>query len=118
MLEESLIASVLRRGTFQPNSTNNGAEVSKIQVRPISKQQPSFKKSSSTNRNCLAVSSTHIFAAQADKAAIHICKLDGGTEEVVRFTERISSCKFIGGKGGLGALAIGTEKGRLILWEV
>ncbi|OBT42787.1 hypothetical protein VE00_06611 [Pseudogymnoascus sp. WSF 3629] len=73
-----------------------------------------FKKSSTTPR-CLAVSSTHIFAAQADKAVVHIySRARANQEALVSFPERIHSLALLHD----GLLALGTAEGRVILWEV
>ena len=67
------------------------------------------------------MSKSHIFAAQAEKAAIHVYSRErGNLEALVPFTERISCITFSGSDsgGGVGVLIIGTEGGRLILWEV
>ncbi|OAF55112.1 Pre-rRNA-processing protein ipi3 [Pseudogymnoascus destructans] len=73
-----------------------------------------FKKSS-TSPHCLAVSSTHIFAAQADKAVVHIySRARANQEALVSFPERIHSLALLHD----GLLALGTAEGRVILWEV
>lgn len=73
-----------------------------------------FKKSS-TLPHCLATSSTHIFAAQADKAVVHIySRARANQEALVSFPERIHSLALLHD----GLLALGTAEGRIILWEV
>lgn len=73
----------------------------------------SFKKSSCM-RNGLAVSESHIFAAQEGKAHVHVYNRARGNQEVlVSFTERIRSLALAG-----NVLIVGTAEGRLILWEV
>ncbi|CAM1506086.1 Fc.00g057270.m01.CDS01 [Cosmosporella sp. VM-42] len=72
-----------------------------------------FKKSS-TPVNCLAVSATHIFAAQDQKAHVHVySRLRGNQEALVPFPERIRSLALIG-----DVLVVGSVEGRLFLWEV
>ncbi|KAI5467926.1 WD40-repeat-containing domain protein [Mariannaea sp. PMI_226] len=72
-----------------------------------------FKKSS-TPVNCLAVSDTHIFTAQDQKAHVHVySRLRGNQEALVPFPERIRSVALAG-----QVLVLGTAEGRLILWEV
>ncbi|KAI9745238.1 MAG: Pre-rRNA-processing protein ipi3 [Claussenomyces sp. TS43310] len=72
-------------------------------------------KNSSTHINCLAVSSTHIFAAQADKAVLHVYSRDRGNQEaLISFPERIHSIALVND----GLLALGTVEGRILLWEV
>ena len=65
--------------------------------------------------NALAASSTHIFAAQADKAVVHVYSRERGNQEaLVSFPERIHSLALI----GEGVLVLGSAEGRVILWEV
>lgn len=72
-----------------------------------------FKKSS-TPVNCLAVSDTHIFAAQHQKAHVHVYSRQRGNQEaLVPFPERIRSLTLAG-----QVLVLGTAEGRLFLWEV
>ncbi|KFY08257.1 hypothetical protein V492_06395, partial [Pseudogymnoascus sp. VKM F-4246] len=72
-----------------------------------------FKKSS-THPHCLAVSSTHIYAAQADKAVLHIySRARANQEALISFPERIHSIALLHD----GLLALGTAEGRVILWE-
>ncbi|KFY53804.1 hypothetical protein V497_08256 [Pseudogymnoascus sp. VKM F-4516 (FW-969)] len=72
-------------------------------------------KKSSTLPHCLAASSTHIFAAQADKAVLHIYSRQRSNQEaLISFPERIHSITLLHD----GLLALGTAEGRVILWEV
>ncbi|KAL8821886.1 MAG: hypothetical protein Q9191_007226, partial [Dirinaria sp. TL-2023a] len=79
----------------------------------------SFKKSS-THPNCLAVSSTHIFAAQAEKAVVHVYSREHGNQEaVVPFPEKIRSIALAGDYDeGAGCLVLGAEGGRILVWEL
>ncbi|KAF5005671.1 hypothetical protein FDECE_7905 [Fusarium decemcellulare] len=71
-----------------------------------------FKKSS-TPVNGLAVSQTHIFAAQDQKAHVHVySRLRGNQEALVPFPERIRSLALAG-----HVLVVGSAEGRLFLWE-
>lgn len=73
-------------------------------------------KKSSAAPNSLAISSTHIFTAQADKAVVHVYNREKGNQEAtVPFPERIS-CLTYAEKAAV--LILGTVEGRLILWEV
>lgn len=72
-----------------------------------------FKKSAAPV-NGLAVSDTHVFAAQNDKSQVHVYSRARGNHEVtVTFPQRIKSIALIG-----DVLAVGTTEGSLILWEV
>jgi len=84
------------------------------ELHPNSTIKSSFKKSS-TPVNSLAVSSTHIFAAQADKAVVHVYSRERGNQEaLISFPERIHCVTLVGD----GILVLGTAEGRIILWEV
>ncbi|RKF61487.1 WD repeat-containing protein 18 [Erysiphe neolycopersici] len=72
-------------------------------------------KNSSTPINALAASSTHIFAAQVDKAAVHVYSREKQNQEsTIYFPFRVHSLAIIGD----GILVLGTAEGRLILWEL
>ncbi|KAL9603596.1 MAG: hypothetical protein Q9219_001099 [cf. Caloplaca sp. 3 TL-2023] len=118
MLTESFVVST-RTVEKKANATTTkdlGVHVHDYQPNPSSKL--SFKKSS-TQSNCLAVNATHIFAAQADKSVIHVYSRErGGQEAVVPFPEKITCLALIGQYYGAGTLALGTQGGRLILWEL
>ncbi|KAH7256303.1 WD40-repeat-containing domain protein [Fusarium tricinctum] len=71
-----------------------------------------FKKSS-TPVNGLAVSPTHVFAAQDQKAHVHVYSRQRGNQEaLVPFPERIRSLALAG-----QVLVVGSVEGRLFLWE-
>lgn len=115
MLTETFIVSTLNPEKLN-NTVTTGIHLHDFQPLPALKS--SFKKSS-TNRNCLAVSPSHIFAAQADKAVVHVYSRDRNNQEaVVPFPERIHSIALAGESDGAGTLVLGTEGGRVILWEV
>lgn len=74
-----------------------------------------FKKSSIA-RNCVAVSETHIFAAQAGKAIINVYNREKNNQEsTVPFPQKISSIAYA---PDAAILILGTHDGRLMLWEV
>ncbi|KAL4730810.1 Pre-rRNA-processing protein ipi3 [Fusarium chlamydosporum] len=71
-----------------------------------------FKKSSAPV-NGLAVSQTHIFTAQDQKAHVHVYSRQRGNQEaLVPFPERIRSLALAG-----QVLVVGSTEGRLFLWE-
>lgn len=116
MLSESLIASVLGSTKTQTSSTLKDVGICIQELQPASALRATFKKSS-TPPNGLAVTPTHIFAAQVDKSVIHVYnRLKGNQEATIPFPERIRSLAVAGANGEL--LILGTEGGRLILWEV
>jgi len=114
MLSETYITSI----RAQPKSANTaipkdvGIYMHELQPAPGIKS--SFKKSS-TPVNALAANSTHIFAAQAEKAVVHVYSRERGNQEaLISFPERIHSLALIGD----AVLALGTAEGRIIFWEV
>jgi pre-rRNA-processing protein IPI3 len=115
MLTESFITSTLNPEK-PSNSIVTGTHFYDFQPLPALK---STYKKSSTNANCLAVSQSHVFAAQADKAVIHVYSRERKNQEaIVPFPEKIHSLALAGGSDGGGTLTLGTEGGRVILWEV
>ena len=117
MLTESFIASTL---ILNRNTTKviKDAGVSHYDFQPLQALKASFKKSS-TQKNCLAVGASHIFAAQADKSVVHVYSRDRGNQEaVVPFHDRIRSIALAADEDGGGVLALGTEGGGVIFWEV
>ena len=118
MLTESFIASVLSPEKALNNAGPKDASIHIHDYQPFSALRSSFKKSS-TNPNCLAANDSHIFAAQADKAIVHIYSRDRGNQEaLVPFPEKITSLALVGHVDSAAILALGTEGGRLMLWEV
>ncbi|KAL8945428.1 MAG: hypothetical protein Q9211_000031 [Gyalolechia sp. 1 TL-2023] len=118
MLTESFIAST-RAIEEKANATTAkdiGIHVHDYQPNPS--LQSSFRKSS-TQPNCLAVNATHIFAAQAEKSVVHVYSRERGNQEaVVPFQENITCLALAGRYHGAGTLALGTQGGRLLLWEL
>lgn len=82
-------------------------------LHPSHSTASTFKKSSAPP-NCLAVSNTHVFSAQHEKSTVHVYTRAKGTHEVtVTFQERIKTITLFG-----QILVLGTDQGRVILWEV
>jgi pre-rRNA-processing protein IPI3 len=114
MLSEGFITSI--RAQLKSANTAIAKDVGIYihELQPSSTIKSSFKKSS-TPVNALAASSTHIFAAQADKAVVHVYSRERGNQEaLISFPERIHSLTLVGD----GVLVLGTAEGRVILWEV
>ncbi|MCJ1248635.1 WD repeat-containing protein 18 [Trapelia coarctata] len=113
MLTESFIASILSSDKVSKNPVNKDAGIYFHECQPLPSLKSSLKKSS-TKPNCLAVNASHIFAAQADKAVVHVYNRDRGNQEAtIPFPEKISSLAMVGRYDGAGILALGTEGGRL-----
>ena len=125
MLTEGFICSTLSSAHPTSSSATNAnlssQGIFEHNLSPVPALRSSYKQSS-TSPNCLALTSTHIFAAQNLKAVINVYNREKGNLEVrVPFNEKISSLAAIGGPdhaGAMGTLVLGLETGRLFLWEV
>ena len=118
MLTESYIACIGSPDKPVAHSSYKDAGIFVNQFQPTAGLTATFKKSV-TKPNCLAVTSTHIFTAQAGKAVVHIySRARGNQEALVPFADRLSSVALVGQLEGPGILVLGTESGRVILWEV
>ena len=114
MLSEGFITSIRTSQTTKNSSISKDVGIYAHELHPTLTIKSSFKKSS-TPANALAISSTHIFAAQADKAVVHVYSRERGNQEsLISFPERIHSLTLIGD----GIVVLGTAEGRVILWEV
>ena len=118
MLTESFIAAVSNSEKSTNNTLTKDAGIFIHEYQPLATLRTSFKKSS-IDPNCLAANASHVFAAQAGKAIVHVYSRDRGNQEaIVPFSERITSLSLVGNYDNAGILALGTEGGRLMLWEV
>ncbi|GAB7337429.1 hypothetical protein MBLNU457_g2770t1 [Dothideomycetes sp. NU457] len=116
MLTEYLLASIAAPRQQKPNTTiAKDAAIFLYELQPHAAQRSIFKKSA-TAPGCLAVTETHIFAAQADKAVVAIYSREQGNQQAsVAFQEKITAltltCRDT-------VLVLGTEEGRLYFWEI
>ncbi|KAL8697854.1 MAG: hypothetical protein Q9201_006894, partial [Fulgogasparrea decipioides] len=118
MLTESFIASTRSLEKQAQATTAKDIGIHLLEYQPIPSLKSSFKKSS-TQPNCLAVTATHVFAAQADKSIIHVYSRERNNQEaIVPFQEKITRLALAAPYDGVGTLVLGTEGGRLILWEL
>ena len=109
MLTETFVAST------STSSAIKDASIFVHQFQPQPSIRTSFKKSA-TARNCLTATPSHIFAAQAEKAVVHVYNREKGNQEtLVPFPERIHS---ISSTVDGAILVLGTEDGRIFVWEV
>lgn len=114
MLTEHFIASVGVPAKAPGPNVLKDAAIFLHEFQPLSAQRSLYKKSA-TLPNCLAISESHIFAAQADKAVVHVYNRERGNHEAtVPFTERIGSITLACEDS---VLVIGTVEGRIFLWE-
>ncbi|PLB52399.1 ribosomal assembly complex component Ipi3 [Aspergillus steynii IBT 23096] len=116
MLSEYFIASTLASAKAPTSNSLRDVGICVHEFQPAPTLRSTFKKSS-TAANCLAVSPSHVFAAQSEKAILHVYSREKGNQEAtVPFPERIRSIAVAGSKNG-DIVILGTEGGRLILWE-
>ncbi|KAL9063126.1 MAG: hypothetical protein Q9157_008403 [Trypethelium eluteriae] len=114
MLTELFIASTSGIHQSPSSVAIKDASIFIHEFQPLPAIRTSFKKSA-TAPHCLAASASHIFAAQAEKAVVHVYNRDKGNQEaLVPFPERIHSLA-LAADGTI--LILGTEGGRIFLWE-
>lgn len=114
MLTELVVAAI--SAPTKPNTgVTKDAGVFVHEYQPLAAQRHVFKKSA-TAPNGIAVSNSHIFAAQAEKATVHVYSRERGNQEaIVPFPERIHSIALAASDT---VLLLGTESGRVLVWEV
>jgi len=114
MLSEVFITSIRAEQRSANTTTAKDVGIYVHALHPIHSIKSTFKKSS-TQPNCMAINSTHIFAAQAEKAVVHVYSRERGNQEaLIPFPERIHCLTLVND----GLLVLGTAEGRIILWEV
>ncbi|CAK7266897.1 Pre-rRNA-processing protein ipi3 [Sporothrix epigloea] len=115
MLSEDFFAAVCG-----PPLTSNTAIARDVSIyhqtlSPAHSVQATFKKSA-TPVHGLAISTAHVFAAQQDRAYVHVySRLRGGQETFVPMPDKLR-CLAVAGDDGSVVVA-GTAEGRLLLWE-
>lgn len=117
MLTESFITATLtaNKAVAHASAALKDVGIFLHEFQPQSAFRHGYKKSSS-QPSCVAVGDSHIFAAQADKAVINVYSRERGNQEAtIPFPVRIHSLVFA---QGAAILVLGTDDGRLILWEV
>ncbi|OAQ99845.1 hypothetical protein LLEC1_06370, partial [Akanthomyces lecanii] len=112
MLTEELVSAVCGPPIAANTAVPKDVGIYTHTVAPAWRLKATSKKSS-VGPNCLAVSENHVFAAQDQKAHVHVYSRQRGTQEtLVSFHERIRSVALSG-----NVLLLGTAEGRLMLWE-
>ncbi|KAF4122871.1 pre-rRNA-processing protein IPI3 [Geosmithia morbida] len=112
MLSEGFFSSICGPPIAANTAISKDIGIYSQVLAPTYTVKATFKKSSCP-RHGLAVSSSHIFAIQDQKAQLHVYSRARGSQEVlVSFAERIRSIALTG-----NTLILGTTEGRLILWE-
>ncbi|XDG07714.1 hypothetical protein ABKA04_007329 [Annulohypoxylon sp. FPYF3050] len=113
MLTESYFVSVAGPPLANNTAIAKDAGIYEHTLHPSHSTTTTLKKSSAP-RNGLTVSDTHIFAAQEDKSTVHVySRTKGNQEALVTFSERIRSIALQD-----DVLFLGTQEGRLIIWEI
>ncbi|KOS19749.1 Protein ROOT INITIATION DEFECTIVE 3 [Escovopsis weberi] len=112
MISEQVFSSVCGPSLAANTAISKDIGIYAHSLTPSWAVKSSFKKSSAP-AHCLALSETHVFAAQDQKAHVHVySRLRGNQEALISFQERIKCLTLIG-----DVLVLGTVEGRLILWE-
>lgn len=117
MLTESFVAAT---ETVKPPATHLSSTLKDVGIflhefQPQVALRHGYKKSSIA-QNCLAISSSHIFASQVGKAIINVySRTKGNQEATVPFPQKIT-CLVYAEKSAI--LILGTQDGKLVLWEV
>jgi hypothetical protein len=113
MLSDELFSSVCGPPVAANTAISKDVGIYAHTLTPTWAVKSSFKKSSAPV-HCLALNDTHVFAAQDQKAHVHVySRARGNQEALVPFQERIRCLALAG-----DVLILGTVEGRLILWEV
>ncbi|KAJ4298749.1 Pre-rRNA-processing protein ipi3 [Collariella sp. IMI 366227] len=112
MLSEEFVSAICGAPLSSNTAIAKDVGIYTHTLSPTYSVKSTFKKSS-VPVNCLAVSETHVFAGQHEKAYVHVySRLRGNQEAFVAFPERIRCLTLVG-----DVLIMGTTEGRLMLWE-
>ncbi|TGJ81164.1 hypothetical protein E0Z10_g7610 [Xylaria hypoxylon] len=113
MLTESYFVSVAGPQLANNTAIPKDAGIYEHTLHPTHATSAILKKSSVPSGG-LALSDTHVFAAQQDKSTVHVyARPKGNQEAVVTFPERIRSIALSD-----DVLFLGTQEGRIIVWEL
>ncbi|RWA06511.1 hypothetical protein EKO27_g8592 [Xylaria grammica] len=113
MLTESYFVSVSGPPLANNTAIPKDAGIYEHTLHPTHATSAVLKKSSVPNGG-LAVSDTHVFAAQQDKSTVHVyVRPKGNQEAVVTLPERIRSIALSD-----DVLFVGTQEGRIMVWEL
>ncbi|KAM0259607.1 hypothetical protein ACHAQJ_003186 [Trichoderma viride] len=112
MLSDELFSSVCGPPIAANTAISKDVGIYAHTLTPTWAVKSSFKKSSAPV-HCLALSDSHVYAAQDQKAHVHVySRARGNQEALVPFQERIRCLALAG-----DVLVLGTAEGRIILWE-
>ncbi|KAI6251085.1 WD repeat-containing protein 18 [Erysiphe necator] len=116
MVVENFIAATGSSQLLQSSKSapSKSAGIFIYELQPDSKLKLALKNSS-TPVNALTTTSTHIFAAQAEKAVVHVYSREKQNQEAsIFFPYHVHSLAIVGD----GILVLGTAEGRLVTWEL
>ncbi|KAI9889519.1 MAG: Pre-rRNA-processing protein ipi3 [Vezdaea aestivalis] len=122
-LTELIATATSGPASVKPGSSSTslkGATIQILSVHNASHARETFKNCCAVPGG-LAVSSSHVFAAQKDKAVVHVYSRSKRNQETLAILpERVTCLTFVGEEadGGVGVLIVGTEEGRIVLWQV
>ncbi|KAK3495563.1 WD40-repeat-containing domain protein [Neurospora crassa] len=112
MLSEEFVSAICGAPLSSNTSIAKDVGIYGHTLSPTYSVKYNFKKSSAPV-NCVAVSDSHVYAAQENKAYVHVySRIRGNQEAFVAFPERIRCLTLAG-----DVLVLGTAEGRLMLWE-
>ncbi|KAK3389136.1 WD40-repeat-containing domain protein [Sordaria brevicollis] len=112
MLSEEFVSAICGAPLSSNTSIAKDVGIYGHTLSPTYSVKYNFKKSSAPV-NCVAVSENHVYAAQENKAYVHVySRIRGNQEAFVAFPERIRCLTLAG-----DVLILGTAEGRLMLWE-
>ncbi|PWW76795.1 WD40 repeat-like protein [Tuber magnatum] len=112
MLNEHVVISTFRSAPDTSSVATAEPAIAIYDLHTLS-QIAVFKRSTAA-QNCLAITDSHLFAAQCDKAVVNVYSREkGNLETTVPFKEKFTVLE----AGGKEIVAGGTEDGRLMLWE-
>lgn len=98
-------------------SASREAPLGIYRLQPSFTSRATFKKSAASH-NAVALSHDHVFAAQSHKSVVHVYSRDtSALEAIVPFAEVVRAIAICNHENGGGYLVVGTESGRLIVWE-
>ena len=116
MENERIVAAIAPRAAgASVNTAQKDLAIFQYEWQPVLVQERAFKRSE-TQPNSVAVTESHIFAAQHGKAVVHVYSREKNNQEaIIPFPEKITA---LAAAADNGILILGTEKGRILLWEV
>lgn len=114
MLTSTILASISHR-TSTTTTHSKDASIFHLSFQPHSSLPLAVLKKSNTAHNALAASVTHVFAAQVDRAAVHVYSRATGAQQTLVALREKATALTLAGDGAL--VVLGTEEGGVMIWE-